>query len=114
MQDQRWLPDHAAEAGGLFDRRNVLLESTAMHAAFTISVGVAAGRRYPKARFAAHGVTAFAVRPTTSEHLLEPQAHQRRRAVPIDGVLPDDQFSLEQQGLFCSDVDREVWIPLVE
>ena len=44
-------------------------------------------------------VAARAVGPAEGEHLVEPQLHQRRHAVPVDRVLPDHQPRRGQRGL---------------
>src|SRR6187402_1214066 len=114
VQNQRRLPNHAAEARGLLYRWHEFVECMTVHAALAVGLRVAAGGWHPKASFAAQRVAALTVRPATRQYLLEPQAHQRRRPVPVDRVLPDDELGVPEQLLLRANIDGEIRIALVQ
>ncbi len=73
-----------------------------------------AGGHRPHQILTAQRSTALAIGPAVSQHLINPQLQQRRYAVPLHWMLPDNQVGLLQQLLFSSDINIKVRIEFVQ
>ena len=65
-------------------------------------------------RLAVQRRAAVAVRPAVREHEVLPLLHERRRAVPVERVLPHDHIVRRSSCLLARHVDVEVGIALVQ
>ena len=56
----------------------------------------------------------ISVSPAVRENFIDPKFEERRNAVPLHWVLPDDQIGTRQRLLFGGNVDIEVRIELIK
>jgi len=54
------------------------------------------------------------VGPAVLKHFVDPQFHQRRQAVPLDGMLKNHQIRAFNRFLFSGDVDIKIGIEVVK
>ena len=73
-----------------------------------------AGGNSPHQAFAMKRVAVVSVCPTVGENFVDPQFQQRRRAVPLHRMLPDDQIGTGERLLFGGDIDIKIRIELIE
>ncbi|VAU69313.1 Uncharacterised protein [Klebsiella pneumoniae] len=59
-------------------------------------------------------VAVVSVCPTVGENFVDPQFQQRRGAVPLHRMLPDDQIGTRERLLFGGDIDIKIRIELIE
>ena len=74
----------------------------------------AAGRHRPQQMFAMQRLAAVTVSPAVRQNFIDPKFEERRNAVPLHRVLPDDQIGARQRLLLGGNIDIEVGVELVE
>ena len=112
MHRERRQPFHAAIQRGRLQRLRQDVETgkgTNIKVAFA-----AAGGHRPHQRFTAQRDTVVPVCPAVRQHFVHPQLEQRRHAVPLHRMLPDDQIGTGQRRLLGSDIDIEIGVKLIE
>ena len=55
-----------------------------------------------------------AIRPAVGEHFINPQFQKRGRAIPLHGMLPDDQIGTGKCLLLGGDIDIKIGIELIQ
>ena len=74
----------------------------------------AAGRHRPQQMFAMQRRAAMTVSPAVGENFIDPKFEERRNAVPLHRMLPDDQIGARQRLLLGGNIDIEVRIELIK
>ena len=99
---------------GLLERREQLPDREAVIALVLIRLLPASGRDDVQQLLAAEGASLPSVGPAMLEDEVLPLLQQRRRAVPEEGVLENDDVVGDEQRLLARHVDVEIGICLVE
>ena len=105
---------HAAEVKGLFQRGQQLAHGKAVITFGLVSRRPAAGADHAQHPFAAQRFPLRTVGPAMFQYQVLPLFEEGWRAIPIKGVLQDDQIMVGQQLLFTGNVDVKIRISLVE
>ena len=114
MHDERGVELHAAQVRGLVHRGQQLADGEAVVAVRRIGLLRTARGHGVHQHLALEGVAALAVGPAVFQHQVLPFLEDGRRAVPVKGVLEDDEVVFGEQLLLALDVDEEVGIGLVQ
>lgn len=86
----------------------------AVEAAGGVALPGAAGGDGVENKLVFEVVPLFAVGPAMFQHQVHPLLDHGRRAIEVEGVVPDDDLMCQQQFPFTGNVDIEIGILLVE
>ena len=105
---------HSAEPRRLFNGGQQLSHAVAIVAPLAICLLPASRGDGAENELALERFALVAIRPAMLQHQVHPLLQDRRRAVPEEGVLQDDDIVTHEQLLLALDVDVEVRISLVK
>ncbi len=114
VDDAGRVPCHAAEPGGLFERREEFGHREMVVAGGGVGVGRTAGGERGDEGLAVEGGAAGSVGEAEFEDQIEPLFEQRGAAIPKERVLKYDRVVLVEEGLFAGHVDLEIGVGFVE